>query len=141
MKENYLITIEGKVAYGDEEDTVSLTTLGSFYKRGDKYYICYKESEATGFDGRTTTLKIWDNNVMMTRFMDGGSSNMLIERGATNICNYFTPAGPITLDINGIDIQNNLTEKGGRLSLTYSLNSVGVLISENTVNVTVKEID
>ena len=141
MKENYLITIEGTVSYGDEEDTVSLTTVGSFYKRGDKFYICYEESEATGFSGYTTTLKTWGDTVSMMRFSNGLSSNMLIEKGAVNICNYPTPMGRIMMELHGVDMENNLTDKGGQLSVSYSLNSGGMLISENTVNVTVKEIN
>ena len=45
------------------------------------------------------------------------------------------------LDINGIDIANNLTDNGGNLTFEYSLNAGGMLISENKVNVIVKEIN
>ena len=141
MQENYLITIEGTVAYGDDTDTVSLTTVGSFHKKGDKYYISYKESEATGFEGGTTTLKAWGDTVSMMRFKGGLTSNMTIEKGAVNICSYPTPMGPIIMDIHGVDMNNGLTASGGQLSISYSLNSGGMLISDNTVNVTVKEIN
>ena len=141
MEENYLITIEGTVAYGEDEDTVSLTTVGSYHKKGDKYYITYKETGATGFEGGTTTLKAWDHTLLMMRFKDGLTSNMTIEKGAVNICNYPTPAGWITMELHGVDMVNNLTNEGGQLSVSYSLNSSGMLISDNTVNVTVKEIN
>lgn len=141
MKENYLITIEGIMNVADDADTVCLTTVGAFYKKDDKYYICYRESEATGFEGSTTTLKVWENGVSMVRFGGGGTSNLIVEKGAVNLCNYQTPMGPIMLDINGVEIVNNLTEKGGDLSFEYSLNSNGMLISDNKVNVNVKEIN
>ena len=38
MKENYLITIEGFMNMGDDTDSVSLTTVGSFYRKNGKYY-------------------------------------------------------------------------------------------------------
>lgn len=141
MKENYLITIEGNITMDGDTDSVSLTTLGSYQMKNGKYYIVYKETEATGFAGCTTTLKAWDDGVSMTRFGGEGSSNLLIEKGAINLCNYQTMAGPIMLDINGIDITNNLGEHGGQLTFEYSLNAGGMLVSDNKVNVIVKEIN
>ena len=141
MKENYLITIEGNITMDGDTDSVSLTTLGSYQMKNGKYYIVYKETEATGFAGCTTTLKAWDDGVSMTRFGGEGSSNLLIEKGAINLCNYQTMAGPIMLDINGIDIINNLGQHGGQLTFEYSLNAGGMLVSDNKVNVIVKEIN
>lgn len=140
MKENYLITIDGHMEADGETDSVSLTTVGAFYHKGGKYYICYKESEATGYQGSTTTLKAWDGGVALKRFGRNGNTNLIIEKGAINLCSYQTPAGPLMLDINGIDIDNRLSDKGGELTFSYSLNASGMLISENTVNVKVKEI-
>ena len=141
MKENYLITIEGFITADGDTDNVSLTTLGSYQMKNGKHYIVYKETEATGYAGCTTTLKAWDGGVSMTRFGNCTNSTLVIEKGAINLCNYQTVAGPIMLDINGIDIANNLTDNGGNLTFEYSLNAGGMLISENKVNVIVKEIN
>ena len=46
-----MITIKGTQFADDEQDSVELTTVGRLYRRGEAYYICYNESEATGFDG------------------------------------------------------------------------------------------
>jgi len=141
MRENYLITIDGYMTIDGDTDSVSLTTLGSYQVKNGKHYIVYKETEATGFAGCTTTLKAWENGVSMTRFGGEGSSNLLSEKGAINLCNYQTMAGPIMLDINGIDIVNNLGDHGGELIFEYSLNAGGMLVSDNKVKVKVKEIN
>lgn len=141
MKENYLITIDGYMTIDGDTDNISLTTVGSYQFKNGKHYIVYKETEATGFAGCTTTLKAWENGVSMTRFGGEGSSNLLIEKGSINLCNYQTVAGPIMLDINGIDIINNLGDDGGELTFEYSLNAGGMLVSDNKVNVKVKEIN
>ena len=141
MKENYLITIEGFITADGDTDNVSLTTLGSYQMKNGKHNIVYKETEATGYAGCPTTLKAWDGGVSMTRFGNGTNSTLIIEKGAINLCNYQTVAGPVMLDINGIDIANNLTDNGGNLTFEYSLNAGGMLISENKVNVIVKEIN
>ena len=53
-----MITIKGTQFADNEQDSVELTTVGRLYRRGEAYYICYNESEATGFDGAKTTLKV-----------------------------------------------------------------------------------
>jgi len=143
MKENALITLEGTITINDESDVISLTTVGAYYQKNGKNYIIYKESEATGFEGYTTSIKAWDNGVQMKRYADAANpgSNLIIEKGAVNLCNYETVAGSLMLDIGGIDIVNSLDEKGGSLSFSYSLSAGGALISENAVNITVKEIN
>ena len=139
MQENYLIHIEGVAVTDGESETVDLTTTGSFYIKDDKYYVCYDESAATGFDGSKTCVKVWDKGASITRF-GRYKSCLMIEKGITNLCNYDTPAGSLVLDINGVEIDNNLTEKGGEVNLEYTLNSGGLLISENKLTMNIKEL-
>ncbi len=139
MKENALINIKSVITTGGEEDVVDLITTGSFYEKNGKYYIVYKESEATGFDGYTTTMKAWKDGVSITRFGDRPST-LVIEEGRANLCNYPTQFGNIILDINGIEVENKLSGNGGDLEFEYSLNTNGMLVSENVIRVNVKEI-
>ncbi len=139
MQENYLITLESTIITDDDKDTLSLTTTGSFYIKDNKYYICYKESSATGFNGSMTTVKVWDNGASITRYGKHHSS-LIIEKGVMNICNYETVAGTMLLDINGIDINHTLSEKGGEINMSYTINSSGLLISENTIKMNIKEL-
>ncbi len=139
MKENALISIKSVITTGGEEDVVDLTTTGSFYEKNGKHYIIYKESEATGFNGYTTTMKAWEKGVSITRFGEMPST-LIIEKGSINLCNYPTQFGNIVLDINGIDIKNDLNKNGGNLEFEYSLNTNGMLVSENLISVSVKNI-
>ncbi|MBQ7284078.1 MAG: DUF1934 domain-containing protein [Oscillospiraceae bacterium] len=139
MQENYLISIHGSIVTDGEPETVDLTTTGAFYKKDDKYYVCYNESAATGFDGSKTCVKVWDNGASITRFGKYHSC-LMIEKGITNLCNYDTPAGSLVLDINGVEIDSQLSEKGGDINLAYTLNSGGLLISENSIKMNIKEL-
>ena len=58
MKKEVLIKIKGVYRQNGEEDEVELLTTGSYYKRNGHYYIAYDESEATGFEGTRTILKV-----------------------------------------------------------------------------------
>ncbi|MFR9067077.1 MAG: DUF1934 family protein [Faecalibacterium prausnitzii] len=69
----------------EKEEFVELMTRGSFVQKGGSYYITYKETETTGYEGCTTTLKIAadGSRVAMLRFGKGGGAGtqLLIERG------------------------------------------------------------
>ena len=53
-----------------KNDTVELMTRGNFVQRGNSYYIVYAETEATGYAGCTTTVRVSQDArlVSMTRF-------------------------------------------------------------------------
>ena len=58
MNKEVLISFKGTQNNGEERDKIELYTEGKFYKKGDHYYISYAESELTGMEGTTTTLKV-----------------------------------------------------------------------------------
>ena len=51
MEENYLITIKGTMEQDGKSDTVELMTHGALVHKEGAYYIIYKETEATGYEG------------------------------------------------------------------------------------------
>ena len=57
MNEEYLIKIRGSMEQDGQApaDPIELMTRGSFVRKGSSYYITYKETEATGYAGCTTT--------------------------------------------------------------------------------------
>ena len=82
MKEDYLITIQGTMEQNGGSDSVQLMTRGSFVKRGGSFFITYKETQATGYEGCVTTVKVeGSDKVSMLRF-GPAPSQLVIERGA-----------------------------------------------------------
>ena len=61
MEEKYLITIKGTMEQRGDTDTVELMTRGSLVHKDGAYYIVYKETETTGYEGCTTTVKVADD--------------------------------------------------------------------------------
>ena len=110
-----MITIKGTQFADNEQDSVELTTVGRLYRRGEAYYICYNESEATGFDGAKTTLKVeGDRRVTMRRTGENMRSQLIIEKGERHQCFYDTGYGAMMLGISGDDIISCLNDSGGR---------------------------
>lgn len=149
LKEDYIIriksradqNIDGTVSNGKDEDFIELITRGSYVQRGGSYYITYKETETTGYDGCVTTLKFAadGSRVAMLRFGQGADgTQLLIEKGKRNLCHYETGYGSMTLGVTADEIDCGLTEKGGVARFSYLLdaNNAG-MVSRNSLEITV----
>ena len=140
MEEKYLITIKGTMEQRGDTDTVELMTRGSLVHKDGAYYIVYKETEATGYEGCTTTVKVADDarKVSMLRF-GKQTSQLVIEKGTRHLCHYETGYGAISLGVSADVIEHALDENGGKLQFSYTLDSgAETLISRNSVLITVE---
>ena len=137
MEENYLITIKGTMEQRGDTDTVELMTRGSLVHKDGAYYIVYKETETTGYEGCTTTVKVAEDarKVSMLRF-GKQSSQLIIEKGTRHLCHYETGYGSISLGVAADVIEQRLDENGGRLKFSYTLDSgAESFISRNLVDI------
>ena len=154
MKEDYIIRIKSRIeqrmdetaAAEENEEFVELMTRGSFVLKGGSYYITYKETETTGYEGCTTTLKIAadSSRVAMLRFgkSGGAGTQLMIEKGKRNLCHYETGFGSMTLGVTADEIVNELTEKGGTVRFAYLLDANSAdLVSRNRLEVTVTHVN
>ena len=140
VEENYLITIKGTMEQNGENDTVELMTRGSLVHKDGAYYIVYKETETTGYEGCTTTVKVAEDarKVSMLRF-GKQTSQLVIEKGTRHLCHYETGYGAISLGVSADVIEHALDENGGKLQFSYTLDSgAETLISRNSVLITVE---
>lgn len=150
MKDNFIIRIKSCSEQFDhmepvpveEEDRIEIMTYGSFLKKGDTYYITYKETQTIGFEGCTTTIKIAadGSRVAMLRF-GPASAQIIIERDRRNICYYETEVGSLTLGVTGDGIECNLTEKGGTAKFSYLLDADDPIsvINRTTLEISVQK--
>lgn len=139
MKEDYLINIEGIMELPDDTDKVHLMTRGSFLRKNGSFFISYKETEATGYEGNITTVRVDPGGkVSMLRF-GTAPSELVIEPGRRHVCHYDSGYGSLSLGVAADEIDNRLDEKGGHLSFSYTLDSGESQISRNRVNITVQE--
>ena len=143
LKENYIIRIKSRIEQDGETEQVELMTRGSFTMRDGSYYIPYRETETTGYEGNVTTLKIAadSSRVAMLRF-GPQASQLVIEKGRRNLCHYETGYGSVPLGVTADGIECGLTPKGGAARFSYLLDGdVSTLISKNSLEVTVTHIN
>lgn len=150
LKEDYIIRIKSRIeqrldepaAEEEKEEFVELMTRGSFVLKGGSYYVTYRETETTGYEGCTTTVKVAEDarKVSMLRF-GKQSSQLIIEKGTRHLCHYETGYGSVSLGVAADVIEQRLDENGGSLKFSYTLDSgAESFISRNLVDITVDKL-
>lgn len=140
LQEDYLIKVEGSQEADGVCDTISLVTKGDFIRRDHAYYIIYKETEATGYEGCTTTVRAGEDGrqVSMLRF-GSAPSQLVLEKGVRHICHYETGHGSLSLGLSADEIDCDLSAEGGQLHFSYLLDVGAETYSRNTVHITVRK--
>ncbi len=142
MIKDVIISIKTEQTVGDSTDTIEFTTDGRFGIKDGSYFISYEESKLLEVDGdvKTTLYIKSDDSVVMQR--NGAySSRMVIEKGVRNNCFYVTPMGELSLGIFGEKVKTNFSEKGGSIDMNYTIDTNLQLLSRNSVNISVKEVN
>ena len=151
--ENYIIRIKSYIDQFDSEgnikeedrDHIELMTRGSLVKKGESFYITYKETQTIGFEGCTTTIKIAEDGSRVALLRFGKvNTQLVIQRDYRNICYYETEVGPITLGVTGDGIACDLSEPaGGTAKFSYLLDADDptALINRTTLEIQVEHIN
>lgn len=137
MENNVLISIKTlQRCDGEDLEPTELKTPGKLGRLNGKYYLIYEESEMTGFPDTTTTIKIWDDNVVVTR---KGKFEMRFhyQLGEKNLCMYPTPYGSIGTAIATSKVEYDFCRLNGNLRVDYTLDTDNINFIENSLRVSV----
>ena len=137
MDNNVLISVKTiQRCDGEELDPIELQTPGKLGMLNKKYYLIYEESEMTGFPETTTTIKIWDKNVVVTR---KGRFHMQLhyKEGEKNLCMYPTPYGTIGAAIETSKVAFDFENRKGSLRVDYILDADNTNFIENSLRIVV----
>jgi uncharacterized beta-barrel protein YwiB (DUF1934 family) len=142
MKKPVIISITGTQDIGDEDiNTIEFITDGQFQSRTGSHYITYDETEITGMEGVSTTVTVeGDNRITITR-TGKLKSQLILEKGKRHLCPYTTEYGEMMMGVNTGNIESTLTNKGGSLSVDYSLEINHSFASNNRFEISVKEVN
>lgn len=137
MEDNAMISLS-TIQYAEEgEDKIELVTKGRFAEKDGKYYIIYEESEVTGFEGTTTTIKVSKDKMTLTR-RGRFNSRMEFVKGEKRLCNYPTPYGAIPVAVDPLLLEANLGSGGGTVDVTYLLDLSNQLYAKNQLKLKVE---
>lgn len=133
---NVILKIKGtQMPSGAEEDVIELITEGKIYNKDNAKYLIYEESELSGMEGCTTSLKITDNKMEMRRF-GRASSQLVFQKGKRHVTNYSTPYGNFRMEIltKELDLSIDENEKG-TISLEYRMSLQGLSEGTNKLDI------
>ncbi len=135
MKQQVQVKIIGtqKDSQG-EENVIELVTEGTFVKKNGKYYVIYEESELSGMEGSTTTLKIDGEDRVNIRRFGSAKADMIFEKGKTHSTGYETPYGLMEMNITTHRISVSVKEEIPEIfvKIQYRIKVMG---SEDTMNI------
>lgn len=121
-----------------EKNETELLTQASVTKKDGWNIISYEDTEATGFEGSVTTIKVQESNVNATIIREGTANSVLcLEEGKKHFCHYGTPYGDMQIGVNTLKIENTL-DKNGRLYMKYSLDLNSFFLSDNEIIMQIK---
>jgi uncharacterized beta-barrel protein YwiB (DUF1934 family) len=116
-----IVSVTGlQVGGGAEPDFIELVTEGTYEKKGGIYYISYKEADATGMDGTTTTIKAAGDVITLMR-AGAVNSQFVFQRGKRHISHYETVYGAFTVAITANNVDVEVGERGGNIHLGYEV--------------------
>ncbi|MHC1720227.1 MAG: DUF1934 domain-containing protein [Clostridiaceae bacterium] len=135
MKKKAIISVSSK-QQGDTEE-IKVVTPGTFYDKDDIYYAEYAETEISGMEGTTTTMKIKPNRFSLIR---QGSTNaeMDFDKKEKSISMYNTPYGTLELKIETQKLDVMIGEDGGDICIKYLLSVVGHDTLDTTLKINIK---
>ena len=139
MKKEALITITGKQNYGDDNDKIERTTVGTIEETDDCYIIRYNEEQDPPQRPIRATLHISKDEQKVEMLKAGAYGSLLIiERSKRNLCNYGTQYGDMLMGIYGRTIENNYGEEEGTFLFGYDIDINGAVSSRNEVTINFK---
>lgn len=141
MMKDVIISIKGTQGLNEETDTIEFTTDGRFGEKDGSYLITYDESEILGMKNVKTCLYVKPDNSVILQRSGTVQSRLVVEEGRRSTCFYSTPQGDLLIGIFGETVKHDLKKNGGSISMKYTIDSNLNLISRNTVNITVKEVN
>lgn len=138
-KNKYLISIIGEQCVDGQDDKVEVITEGNFMFKNGHYYIGYKEYDNENPQKYSSNLIKVENETVTISRKGEQSSHLILEKNRRHQCLYQTIAGELSIGIFTKTFKNNLTEKGGSLEVSYTLDFNSDLVSENKFYIEIKE--
>lgn len=121
MKKEVILSIRGRQAYMDQEpDVIELVTSGTLEYRDGGWDICYEETDLTGLTGVTTTFRIEQDRIILSR-TGKLHSEMIFQEGVRHDSLYQMEFGALMITVCASRIIVQIDSHGGMVDLVYGI--------------------
>lgn len=136
---NVLVKITGTQGFESQNDKTELIAEGTLTVSENEFVITYDDEQILLGSKTKSKLTVKQDNTVILERVGELNSKFVITEGERNTCLYAIPQGTMTLGINGKKVINELTENGGRLKMSYTIDANLRTVSENEVDILVEE--
>lgn len=116
-----IISIKSTRRFEGEDDCTELITEGGYLLTEGGCELTYAETDATGYEGSTTSVSVATGKSLEIVRSGKYSSELIIETQRKNYSCYGTPFGDLTVGAAAKKIEAKLNENGGRIVAEYSM--------------------
>lgn len=132
MTKNVIISLTGlQYAMEEEEAPIEVINFGQYYKKGEKHYLLYEETEESG---RVTKcrIKVSEKELELQK-RDRLNTRLLFLPGEAYLTNYETPYGSLLVGVNTYSLELYEEDEFLRATLKYGLEMNGEKAGECTL--------
>ena len=116
-----ILSIRGQQRYEDQEaEVIELVTEGTMDFRDGGWDISYQESALTGLEGVTTTFRVEQGKVTLSR-TGKLRSQMVFQQGVVHESLYQTEFGALMLSVKSTRVFCDIVPDGGVIDLVYRI--------------------
>ena len=116
-----ILSIRGQQRYEDQEaEVIELVTEGTRDFRDGGWDISYQESALTGLEGVTTTFRVEQGKVTLSR-TGKLRSQMVFQQGVVHESLYQTEFGALMLAVKSTRVFYDIVPDGGVIDLVYRI--------------------
>lgn len=132
MKKNVVISLMGlQYAVEEEEAPIEVINFGQYYKKGDKHYLLYEETDESG---RATKCRIKvSEKEMELQKRDRSNTRLLFLPGEEYLTGYETPYGSLLVGVDTRSLELYEEDDFLRATLKYGLELNGEKTGECTL--------
>ena len=138
-KKKFIFVISSEITTDGDTSNIKLTTTGNYSKINGRWVLLYDEMSEDKTAVIKTMEKVNDKSVTITRNGEG-STKLIVTEGERNMCHYRTQFGDILLGVYCNEVENDLKDSGGTISMSYTLDVNASVLSENKVTIKVREV-
>jgi uncharacterized beta-barrel protein YwiB (DUF1934 family) len=130
-----ILTKSSQVDMDGQKNDMEFFVEGNYTEKGQTKYLIYKESEISGMEGTTTTIRIDDDSLSIIRF---GSINSKLEfrQGVVTRSVYTTPYGRFDIGIDTKLLEVDIRKDGkSNIKLLYILDTGAEQVITNEMSI------
>lgn len=126
-----------------DDNGLEFVTQGSIARREGRLVLKYIETDASDMSNEVTTLSYDESDPSIITMERNGACRtvMVFEAGKRYTCVYKIGGMALELIVRTYDFENKLTDCGGTISLGYTLENGGSIISRVKMEVKVELVD